>query len=63
MTDKQKEAFKSINSVIESIEGNLKSIDESVKEIRALNEIKRILKTVTRTETLEDRIQRKLKEL
>jgi hypothetical protein len=49
--------------VIESIEGNLKSIDESVKEIRALNEIKRILKTVTRTETLEDRIQRKLKEL
>jgi len=63
MTDKQAEAFKSINSVIESIEGNLKSIDESVKEIRALNEIKRILKTVTRTETLEDRIQRKLKEL
>ena len=63
MTDKQKEAFKSINSVIQSIEGNLKSIDESVKEIRALNEIKRILKTVTRTETLEDRIQRKLKEL
>jgi uncharacterized protein Yka (UPF0111/DUF47 family) len=63
MTEKQAEAFKSINSVIESIEGNLKSIDESVKEIRALNEIKRILKTVTRTETLEDRIQRKLKEL
>ena len=63
MTDKQAEAFKSINSVIKSIEGNLKSIDESVKEIRALNEIKRILKTVTRTETLESRIQRKLKEL
>ena len=63
MNEKQAEAFKSINSVIESIEGNLKSIDESVKEIRALNEIKRILKTVTRTETLEDRIQRKLKEL
>ena len=63
MTEKQAEAFKSINSVIESIEGNLKSIDESVKEIRALNEIKRILKTVTRTETLEDRIQSKLKEL
>ena len=63
MTEKQAEAFKSINSVIESIEGNIKSIDESVKEIRALNEIKRILKTVTRTETLEDRIQRKLKEL
>ena len=67
MTDKQKEAFKSVVSVIANMESNLKDYrtdKEQIKAQKVVNEIKRILKTVTRTtETLEDRIQRKLKEL
>ena len=67
MTEKQAQALKSINSVVENIEVSLKDIKDSKEEFKAktaLKEIKRILKTVTKsTETLEDRIQSKLKEL
>ena len=67
MTEKQAQALKSINSVVENIEVSLRDIKDSKEEFKAktaLKEIKRILKTVTKsTETLESRIQRKLKEL
>lgn len=67
MTDKQKEAFKSVVSVIANMESNLKDYrtdKEQIKAQKVVNEIKRILKTVTKsTVTLEDRIQSKLKEL
>ena len=67
MTDKQAQALKSINSVVENIEVSLRDIKDSKEEFKAktaLKEIKRILKTVIKsTETLEDRIQSKLKEL
>ena len=67
MTEKQAQALKSINSVVENIEVSLRDIKDSKEEFKAktaLKEIKRILKTVIKsTETLEDRIQSKLKEL
>ena len=67
MTQKQEDALQGIMTVANSIESGLKNVKDSNQDLKAkktLEAIKKELKKVTRTtETLEDRIQRKLKEL
>ena len=67
MTQKQKDALSGIMIVVNSIESGLKEVKDSNQDLKAkktLEAIKKELKKVTRTtETLESKIQSKLKEL
>jgi len=67
MTQKQKDALMGIMEVVNVLESGLKDVKDNSQDLKAkktLEAIKKTLEKVTRTtETLESRIQRKLKEL